>query len=611
MKTTHDIIVIINDAAEVEYMSDSFALWLGIPHRQYVQNRPLMDLLPSGELKTLFQEIMEQPGYVEKNIEFTIGDSQYWFILRSSCQADNTPARIIELMDISPIVKAKNEAEEAARAKSDFLANVSHEIRTPMNAIIGMTDIMLHNPLESEQTSRAETIKGSAMSLLNIINDILDFSKIDAHKMEIIPKPFDFSSFIHDTISMINIKIDTTKLAFTVIASGDIPSSVNGDEIRLKQILLNILNNAVKFTRNGSIQLRVWPEWPGEGTLKLNFSVTDTGMGIKKEDMGKLFRDFQQFDTHKNRNITGTGLGLAISRRLVELMGGIITVESEYGRGTTFSFYVVCTGPHGGKLAAMPDPGRFSLLCYEPNPFNVLAFHEMAESFNIPHETCADTARLEELLAANVYTHVFFDHTGGEIASRYIDPRHTRSIVIREFDDPGRDPAGITLTRPILVTTLINVLGKEKDAKPDAAARESGTEDKVLNTKQASSLVVDDNPINLFIARELLSRHGIDVDIAYSGTEAIEMIRRKQYDIVFMDHMMPGMDGIDTTREIRAMGGACANIIIIALTANAVTGAKDMFIAAGMNDFLSKPIIIEELLAILLKYLPEEKILSA
>ncbi|MDR1950053.1 MAG: response regulator [Spirochaetaceae bacterium] len=607
MQTTPSYMVIINESAVVEYISDSLAAWLGITQRQYAQNRPFLDLFPSGEMKMLFQEILEQPGYVEKNIEITVKDNQYWFMLRSSRLGSKKLARVFEWMDISPIIQAKNEAESAARAKSDFLANVSHEIRTPMNAIIGMTDIMLNNPLEPEQVSRAETIKGSALSLLKIINDILDFSKIDAQKMEIIPKPFYFSSFINDTVNMINIKIDTPKVVFTTIISPDIPPMVNTDELRLKQVLLNILNNATKFTREGSIVLRIWPEFLNTGNLKLNFSVTDTGMGIKKEDLSKLFRDFQQFDTHKNRNITGTGLGLAISRRLVEIMDGTITVESEYSKGTTFSFYIICTGPHTGKLADVPNPETFSLLCYEPNPYNALAFHEMLENFRIPHEICRTAIQLEKLLAVNTYTHVFFDAAGAEIVSRYIEPRNTQAVVIREFNDTQDGHTQTPLLRPILITTLAKAILGDKHIEPEARINEAKAG--VLKTIGVSILAVDDNPVNLFVAKGLLDRYGVEVDIAAGGAESIEMIKQKKYDIVFMDHMMPDMDGIDTTREIRALGGPYGDLIIVALTANAVSGVKEMFLAAGMNDFLSKPIIIEELQGILLKYLPKEKIL--
>jgi signal transduction histidine kinase/CheY-like chemotaxis protein len=623
LEITPGYMVIINEDACVEYISDSLANWLDISQKQYAKGRPLLDLFHSGEVKMFFQEILEQTGYVEKNFEVMRDGRKNWFMLRSSPLAQNKFARFFEWIEITPIMDAKNDAESAARAKTDFLANISHEIRTPMNAIIGMADLMLSGSLEPEQMTRADTIKGAALSLLNIINDILDFSKIDARKMEIIPQPFDFASLVNDTVNMINLKTGVAGLAFTTAISKDIPPIINSDELRLKQCLINILTNAVKFTSRGYVHLRSWTEFMDDGRLKLHFSVSDTGRGIKREDMGKLFSEFQQLDTHKDREIMGTGLGLAITRRLVELMGGVITVESDYGEGSTFSFYVICEKPasnvkvkpgflpgHQGNLAELEHPEALRVLCFEPRPYNARAFRDMLESLGVSCEVCVEINRARELLGSGHFTHVFFDTSGKDKLRDFLRHEGTRFVLLKEVPEKYDSVIPNTLNRPILITTLADVLNGKKDYQNRRIKNDEGSVGFFM-TRDVNALVVDDNPVNLAVAKGLLARYGIAVETATGGEEALGKIKRTEYDLIFMDHMMPGMDGLDATRAIRALGGRYAQDIIIALTANAVSGVREQFLNAGMNDFLAKPVIIKDLQEILQKYLPSEKILSS
>jgi CheY-like chemotaxis protein len=483
-----------------------------------------------------------------------------------------------------------------------------------MNAIVGMIDLMLTGNLEPEQMVRADIIKGAAMSLLHIINDILDFSKIDAQKMEILPQPFYFASLINDTVNMINLKTGAAGLAFTTSISRDIPPLINCDELRLKQCLINILNNAVKFTPKGFIHLAAWPEFPENGSFKLCFSVTDTGRGIKKKDMGKLFTEFQQLDTHKDRSVTGTGLGLAITRRLVELMGGTVTVESKYGEGSVFSFYVICempaeAGAYRGKLAEVEQPESPRVLCFEPRPYNARAFRDMLDSLGVSCETCVEINRARSLLAAKKFTHVFFDTSGKEQLKDFFGHKGTHFILLKEAAEKYDHTITDTLNRPILITTLAEVLNGKKDSR-NWYAKNAGEAAGSFETRDARVLVVDDNPVNLAVAEGLLNRYGITVDTVYGGEEALETIKQAEYDIIFMDHMMPGMDGLETAQAIRALGGRFAEVTIVALTANAISGVREQFLAAGMNDFLAKPVIINEMLEILQKYIPPEKIIS-
>jgi signal transduction histidine kinase/CheY-like chemotaxis protein len=606
METTPNYMVISNEGASVDYISDSLAKWLGISHRQYAQQRPLLDLFPTGDMKMMFQDVMEHDGYVEKNFEVKIGDKPYWFVLHSSLMGSDKISRFYEWWDITPIMEAKNEAESAARAKSDFLATISHEIRTPMNAIIGMTELMLANRLEPEQDERAKSIWTAAISLLEIVNDILDFSKIDAKKMEIISRPFEISTLVKDTVNMINIKANEAGIAFVANVSNKIPPMINGDELRIKQVLLNLLSNAVKFTKEGVIALEAWHKPLSDG-IELHFSVYDTGIGIREEDIGKLFGVFNQLDTRKNRRIVGTGLGLAITKRLVEMMGGSVNVESVYGEWTRFSFFVVCRGLHIGKLADVPNPETLRALCYETNQYNADALGKMLGEFSVPHDVCTEAERAHELLSDGDYTHVLFDGAGKDAIEVFRGRPGTRFILLKEALNKNESDFDGFINRPVLTTTLADALSGRDSISPGTKK----SDDVILGAFQvndAKVLVIDDNQVNLEVAEGLLRKYGIDVETAMSGQDALEKVKNSIYDIIFMDHMMPGMDGIDVTKAIRAMRGRHFSDVIIALTANATPDAQKQFRLAGMNDFLPKPIMIPQLQDVLLRHLPREKI---
>jgi signal transduction histidine kinase/ActR/RegA family two-component response regulator len=621
MQITPSFMVTIDNNADVEYISDSLLKTFGLPHKQYAQGRPLLDRVPSGEMLMMIQEVLEQDGFVEKNFEIENGDAKYWYMLRSSLMGKDKKSRFFEWADITPIMEAKNEAESAARAKSDFLASISHEIRTPMNAIVWMTDLKLSDELNKEQGDRARTIKGAAFSLLYIINDILDFSKIDAQKMEILIAPFQFATFINNTVNIINIRSSEKGLPFTTAFSKDIPQIIVSDELRLKQTVINILNNAVKFTQEGCINLRAWAEPLEDGNLKLWFSIEDTGIGIKSEDIGRLFEEFHQLDTRRNRELVGTGLGLAISYRLVKLMGGEITVKSEYGKGSTFTFYVACQGSREQKLVSVPAPDELYVLCYEPNHYNALALNQMLDDLGVPHDICGSVGRMKKLLSLCEYTHIFYDGSGTDTVAGYEKTAGTRFVLLREVTEKPPDAMVRSLTRPVLITSLADILsGDQNRPLPRNEERSNSV---FIQTQDARVLVVDDNSVNLQVAKGLLGKFGLTVDTATGGMEAIEKIKlqgqqEQYYDIVFMDHMMPGIDGIDATRAVREWEASfrqepevfTKGIPIIALTANAVSGMEELFLSSGMDGFLPKPIMIKQLREILLQFLSPEKIVT-
>ena len=377
---------------------------------------------------------------------------------------------------------AKKRAEEATEAKSLFLANMSHEIRTPMNAILGMTELLLSDTLNKHQLRCVDDIKISAMALLNIINDILDLSKIQAGKLSLVPVNYDFTALVDNISSMARFLVKDKNIVYKFVVLNEIPRCLYGDDVRLRQVLINVLSNAIKFTDEGYVRLTI-----GVMDTSIRFDIEDTGIGIRQEDIPMLFDAFTQADTMKNVKKKGTGLGLSITKTLVEMMGGKISVESVYSRGSIFH------------------------------------------------------------------------------------------IIIPK------------------------VLGDEtKIPKTDV-------EEKIFYAPDAKVLVVDDNTVNLNVSSGLLQLCKITADTAKSGRIAIEMIQQKQYDVVLMDHMMPEMDGVETTRIIREKG---FDVPIIALTANAIEGAREMFLASGMNDFLTKPINKTELKQMLEKWIPGDKIIK-
>ncbi len=492
-------------------------------------------------------------------------------------------------------------AELANQAKSTFLANMSHEIRTPMNAILGMSDIALRHEPETQVNECLQNIKGAAGSLLAIINDILDFSKIEAGALEILPEPYYIESFINDIVALMNVRIGRKDIELLVEDYHATPSMLVGDCIRIKQVLVNLLSNALKFTYQGHVRLsmRAEPCEKGEVTW-LKVRVEDTGIGIKREDLPMLFNNFSQLDTKKNRNIEGTGLGLAITKRLVEEMGGTISVDSVYGKGSVFSFEIpqvvedatplLSTKNYKGARVAvwLESQVKASFLCEKLNEMGAEA-HIISRSTSIKD-----------------YTHVFLEFS----KLSFFDVRtvpHVHVLALSRNFFEGKDvPENVVVAYAPLTTIVVARLleGSIYHVSDSAANQTIST----LKTHGVRALVVDDNNINLIISQSVLEEYGIAVDTVLSGEEAIKNVKKVQYDVIFMDHMMPKMDGVETTMNIRALADDRFRVVpIVALTANAVGDVRSDFLRAGMNDYLSKPLIIKELERVLRQWLPTDK----
>jgi signal transduction histidine kinase/CheY-like chemotaxis protein len=492
------IIVLLDDSSRLVLSTRTLLTATGMPNFDYIKNRTFEDIFSryfKPESMAALKDAIESVSVYGETItfhdwvDFSCDDlPRYYAIeLRSVGNAGSaagiTAGVLAVMVDLTDFVREKQRAEDANNAKSEFLANMSHEIRTPMNAIIGMGEMLARSELKSSQKKYLDDIRKSSQSLLVIINDILDFSKIEAGKLEIVVANYSLRAMLDNLNSIFTLLCQKKNLDFVYYIDANVPATISGDENRLRQVLTNLLSNSVKYTKKGRVEFSVRK---GDGDI-LHFDVKDTGIGIREEDKGKLFKPFEQLDLRKNRNVVGTGLGLAISYNLCNLMGGNLSLESVYGKGSVFSVEMPC----------------------------------------------------------------------------------------------------------------VTAEATEADA-PDTAVEFSAPEARVL--------VVDDIDVNLSVAEALLGTFEIEPTLASSGETAVNFANDNRYDLIFMDHMMPGMDGIETTSRIRALGGRNETVPIVALTANAISGVEEMFLENRMDGFLPKPLDIALLNLCLRKWLPADLI---
>lgn len=511
------------------------------------------------------------------------------------------------------LVDSMEKAMQAERSKSDFLANMSHEIRTPMNAIIGMCELILReNDLNDSARENCFNIQTSGRSLLAIINDILDFSKIESGNMELIKEEFNIASLLNDIINMAEARKGTKDIEILVNAEPNIPRGLIGDEVRINQVIVNLMTNAIKFTEKGHVTLTVSHTVQDYG-VNLFVSVQDSGIGITEENLEKLFTSFRQVDTKKNRSVEGTGLGLAISKRLVGQMGGFISVKSEYGVGSEFRFVVPLQVSDNRPYAHVKDPDKIHVVsCFGENEFAAVQeqfFVEMSRKLNINSVCANDMADLKNLIAAEAFTHIFVNSEEYRKNSKFF-AQTTKKVpvfVIQDRADTSFKSDGIKIIyKPFYVIPVISALNNESMV---LNLNERRAADIRFSAPKAKILIVDDNSVNLKVASGLMQPYNMQITTAQSGPDAIEILHSKDIDLVFMDHMMPGMDGVEATKIIRDKKDEYyKNIPIIALTANAVNGAREMFLDSGFNDFLAKPIELSALDRILRNYLPKEYI---
>lgn len=494
-----------------------------------------------------------------------------------------------------------NAALKIAEHQSDFLANISHEMRTPLNAVLGTAEIALRRDMSDEMREYLHQIKSSAHHLLMIINDILDFSKIETGEMSIVPVDYEPLSLINDVAGIVNNQIGSKNIEFTIDVLPDLPLSLKGDNVRIQQVLINLLNNAVKFTKSGNVSLKISTRPISDKNVMLIASVSDTGCGISQENIGRLFKMFRQIDSKRNRNVEGTGLGLAISKKLLGLMGGTISVESEPGKGSTFTFEVPQEITREERSVVQSAPAG-TVVCI------LLGNQYLRQSVETAiREIGAVTVSIDNpLLGAKAY--IIADYELLDDAKELIARNpELKCILIDRFDSTAySDNENITIIRkPVYSFSLSAAMGiGEKFMRSD------DTESDVSFTApEAYVLIVDDNDINRAIAKGVIEPLGMQVDLAASGAECIEKVRNFRYDIIFMDHMMPEMDGIEAAHIIKQRFPSYADVPIIALTANAAGDAREMFLREGMSDFIAKPISLRTITNKIRRWLPSEKII--
>lgn len=511
------------------------------------------------------------------------------------------------------------EVERTSNMKTDFLANMSHEIRTPMNAVIGMAEMALREEMSPAARDYINQIKSSGRALLNIINDILDYSKIESGKMELSLVEYEPLSLLNDVASIIMTRLTDKDVELLLDIDPNIPHTLIGDDLRIRQIIINLANNATKFTNHGHVQLVARYDQIDEDTVMLKVAINDTGIGIKEEDLGKLFNSFQQVDSKRNRNVEGTGLGLAIAKNFIGLMEGTIGVESEYEVGSSFHFEI----PQ--KIAEK----RPSIKLDHPDKYVIAGFFGRED---VQDDFCSDASKLgvrtdifsgAENPKATVDawldmnkgkdTYIIVEQSifSEEVMSHVnvADYPHVHAIVLADAFADVRQWNHLTylqiMKKPLSVLNLAAILESENVNFGGLAATESDTG---FTAPDATVLIVDDNPVNLTVAEGLMDPLNMHVHTAKSGMDALKMLDETHFDLIFMDHMMPQMDGVETTRIIRRLHPECNNTPIIALTANAVSGMKEMFLNEGMNDFIAKPIEVKVLMSKIRQWLPPEKV---
>jgi signal transduction histidine kinase/CheY-like chemotaxis protein len=496
------------------------------------------------------------------------------------------------------LLEAREQAEDASRAKSRFLAVVSHEVRTPLNGILGMAHLLQETPLSQEQQTYVRAVKSSGEALLGLIEEILDFSKIEAGKIELEDAPFDLTELVTDVVELLSPRAQAKNIEIAAQFSADLPRTVSSDAARLRQVLLNLAGNAVKFTDRGGVAVVV--ERAGE---KIRFSVRDTGPGIDADAQTRIFEEFEQGDGTLARKHGGTGLGLAIASRIVERMGGEIALSGAKDGGAEFRFAIKLSAIDGADVVT-PDFSNAEVLVLSPSPVVGPLLARQLEQWGARVAIADTTALAHTLLPERNWTHCIIDRAFGHeetlalhnAAKRNAEYCHVLLTPADRRELPGFNEKGLTsyLIKPVRAQSLALRL---LDPSADSSQTESHTERfKIPPGKEGLSvLVAEDNDINALLVQALLARMGHRVTVVADGAVAVNAVASAQtmnapYDVVLMDLHLPGMDGLEATRRIRALGGGAGKIPVIALTANAFPEDRANCRAAGMNGFVVKPV---------------------
>lgn len=513
------------------------------------------------------------------------------------------------------LIENIRELEIAERSKDDFLVNVSHEIRTPINAVCGMSEAILQEDLPIDVRRDVVDIQTAGRNLLSTVSNILDFSELETGRLELAEESYNITSTITDIINMALTMDNGRHLELIVDCDADLPSNLLGDEQKFRRIVMNLLSNAMKFTKEGGVILRIKGRKEAYG-INLQVSVKDSGIGIERADMEKIFTSFSQVNAKRNREEGGVGLGLAITQALVRSMGGFMTVSSTPGLGSEFRFTIPQKVLDETPIVSIKDKNQLFAACYinlDKYDYTVVregyenSLQHIVSQFGFPFRICRNLPELKRRMEREAYTHIFIGLEEYKEDRSFFDrlSKERAVVLLLDYDQEMLVQGNmLRIYKPFTVLSIAAVFNGQKILNADD--RQSGLHNKFV-APQASVLVVDDNAMNLKVMARLLLPYRLKVTMASSGPEALEKLNAPEFDCVFLDHMMPDMDGVETLHKIRQKPGMYyQSLPVIAFTANAIGGAREMFIAEGFNDFIAKPIELSVLERILRRYIPTQ-----